>query len=125
MAYDYTDRRKHQRVDVERAIYIEVVKPGSRSEAHNTVLRCETVDVSVAGLRIWVAEDVPAGSKLNIAVPMEEWKENLELVGKVMWAKPADGQPGHWLGLELEDSSREDMQKWFKVVQFLQHRNQG
>ena len=125
MTYDYTDRRKHPRVDVERAIYIEVVQPGSRSEAHNTVLRCETVDVSVAGLRIWVPENVPAGSKLNIAVPMEEWKENLELVGKVMWSRPAETQSGYWLGLELEDSSREDMEKWFRAVQFLQQKNQG
>ena len=125
MTYDNNDRRKHPRVDVERAIYIEVVKPGSRSEAHNTVLRCETVDVSVAGLRIWVAENVPARSKLNIAVPMDEWKENLELAGKVMWAREAEGQSGYWLGLELEDSSREDMEKWFKVVQFLQQKNQG
>jgi hypothetical protein len=124
VTYDYADRRKHPRVDVERAIYIEVVKPGIRSEAHNTVLRCETVDISVAGLRIWVGESVPAGSKLNIAVPMEEWKENLELVGKVMWTRPAEGQSGYWLGLELGDASREDMEKWFKVVQFLQKKNE-
>jgi len=83
------------------------------------------VDVSVAGLRIWVAESVPSGSKLNIAVPMDDWKENLELVGKVMWARPAEGQAGYWLGLELGDASREDMEKWFKVVQFLQQKNQG
>ena len=125
MAYDYTDRRKHPRVDIERAIYIEVVTPGIRSEAHNTVIRCETVDVSVAGLRIWVPEDVPSGSKLNIAVPMEEWKENLELVGKVMWTSQADNQAGYWLGLELEDTTREDMGKWFRAVQFLQQKKQA
>lgn len=125
MTYDYNDRRKHPRVEVERAIYIEVVQPGRRSEAHNTVLRCETVDVSVAGLRIWVPENVPAGSKLNIAVPMNEWKENLELIGKVMWSRPAENQSGFWLGLELEDSSREDMEKWFRAVHFLQQKNQG
>ncbi len=125
MAYDYNDRRKHPRVDIERAIYIEVVTPGIRSEAQNTVIRCETVDVSVAGLRIWVPENVPSGSKLNIAVPMDEWKENLELSGKVMWARQADNKSGYWLGLELEDTTREDMGKWFRAVQFLQEKKQA
>ncbi len=118
MANDYSDRRQHPRVNYERAIYAEVVRPGSRSEAENTIIRCETVDISVAGLRIWVPDMVPQGSKLNIAVPMEEFTDSLELVGNVMWAREADDK-GYWIGLELEDSNREDMEKWFKAVQYL------
>ena len=119
MGYDYSDRRKHPRINVEMAIYIEVVEPDSRSEADNTIVRCETVDISVGGLRILVPDPVPEGRTVNIAVPMGEWKENLELVGKVLWVKAVGTKPGHWVGLELEDASREDMGKWFKVVHSL------
>jgi hypothetical protein len=119
MEYDYSDRRKHQRVSVEKAIYIEVVGRGSRSEADNIVIRCETVDVSVSGLKIWVLEAIAQGSKLNIAAPMDDWKENLELVGKVMWLREADNSQGYWLGLELEDTGRDNMERWFRVVHFL------
>jgi len=119
MSGDYSDRRRHPRVNYERAIYAEVVPPGSRSEAENTIIRCETVDISVAGLRIWVEDIVPQGSKLNIAVPMEEFTDNLELVGNVMWAREAEDKQGFWVGVELEDSKREDMEKWFKAVQYL------
>jgi len=59
---------------------------------------------------------IAMGSTLNIAVPMDDWKENLELVGEAMWVKEADNKEGYWVGLELEDTSREDMEKWFKVV---------
>jgi len=39
-----------------------------------------------------------------------------------MWIKEAGNKMGYWVGLELEDSSREDMEMWFKVVQKLKMR---
>ena len=117
---EFQERRKHPRIDVSWAIYIEVVGRGSRTEADNVIVRCETVDVSVGGLKIWVPEPIPQGSQLNIAVPMDDWKENLELAGRVMWSRAADDGKGFWLGLELEDSSHDDMRKWYEAVQQLQ-----
>lgn len=118
MSFQYTERRKHQRIHIERAIFVEVENPGSRNEAGNQILRCETVDVSVGGLKIWVPEAVEQGATLNIAAPMEDWKENLELSGKAMWVTEVDDSDrgGYWVGLELMDSSRQDMEKWLKVV---------
>jgi len=119
MNHDQNDRRRHPRFEVEKSIYLEVVGRNSRSEADNKIFLCNTLDISVGGLRISLQEPVAEGSTVNIAVPENEWKENLELVGKVMWSKVADGKPGYWLGLELEDTSRENMERWFKVVHFL------
>lgn len=116
MAENYEDRRRHERVNVEKAIFIEVVSRGSRSESDNRIIRCETLDISVGGLRLWVPELVAQGSTLNIAAPMNDWSESLELVGEAMWVKEAEDTQGYWVGLELRDSSREDMEKWFKVV---------
>jgi hypothetical protein len=119
VAQDYLDRRKHQRIDVVKAIFIEVVNRGSRRESDNAIIRCETVDISVSGLRIYVTQLIAQGSQLNIAVPMEDWKDNLELVGDAVWVKPVEKGKGFWVGLELRDSNRENMQKWFKVVHSL------
>jgi hypothetical protein len=116
---DYTDRRRHQRIEVVKAIFIEVVNRRSRRESENTVIRCETIDVSLSGLKIYVTQLIAQGSQLNIAVPMEDWKENLELVGDAVWVKPVERGEGYWVGLELRDSNRENMAKWFKVVHSL------
>lgn len=121
MAEDYLDRRKHERIEVVQAIFVEVVGRGSRSEADNPILRCETVDISVGGLRLRVPQAIPAGSQLNLAVPLDDWKNNLELVAVAMWCRPCDNADGHWVGLELGDASRDDMERWFKVV----HRMRG
>ena len=77
MAQNYTDRRKHQRIEIVQAIFIEVVSRRHRPESENTIIRCETVDVSVGGLKVYVQQPIVQGSKLNIAVPMDDWKENL------------------------------------------------
>jgi hypothetical protein len=73
----------------------------------------------VGGLKIYVQQPIAQGSKLNIAVPMDGGKENLELVGEAMWLKPIEGGVGFWVGLELHDSNRDNMEKWFRVVHSL------
>lgn len=116
MTENYTDRRKFDRVDTVQPIFIEEIKPGGRSNADKDILRCETVDVSIKGLRIYVPQEIKKGSKLNIAVPDKDFIENLELVGVARWVTKAENKEGYWVGLELQDTSRENMEKWFKTV---------
>ncbi len=73
----------------------------------------------MSGLRIYVTQAIAKGSTLNIAVPMDDWKENLELIGEAVWVKPLETGEGFWVGLELRDSNLENMKKWFKVVHTL------
>lgn len=118
-AIDYAERREHQRVPVVQALFLEVEAGGGRRQTESAVIRCETVDVSVAGLRLLVPQEIAAGSVLHIAVPMGDWKDNLELAGETKWCQEARGKPGYWVGIELNDTTRENMEKWCVVVQQL------
>ncbi|MCB1697858.1 MAG: PilZ domain-containing protein [Halioglobus sp.] len=119
VAQDYSDRRKHPRIEVARAIFIEVVQRDSRSESDNAIIRCETIDISAGGLRIHVPQAIRPGCQLNIAVPMEDWKESLELIGDALWVKPVERGSGFWVGLALRDSNPQAMKKWCEVVRGL------
>ena len=119
LAQSYRERREYKRFEVVQAIFIEVVNRRSQSESENTIIRCETADVSVGGLKIYVQQPIRKGSRLNIAVPLDNGKQNLELVGEAIWIKPADGVKGYWVGLELHDSNRDNMERWFRVVHSL------
>ncbi|GEM_PF-2442975 len=110
------ERRRQERYEVVQAIFIEVVHPGNHRESDNEILRCETVDVSKQGLRIFSSEPIEPGTPLNIAVPQEGWIENLELSGESRWVTEAEGREGYWVGLELQDTSRDNMAKWFIIV---------
>ena len=72
------------------------------------------------GLCLLVPERVEPGSQLHLAVPEEGWIENLELTGEARWLREAEDGEGYWLGLELEDTHRENMEKWFNIVTDLQ-----
>jgi hypothetical protein len=114
------ERRRHPRYFVERAIYVEVIEPGSAPDAEHRMLRCETVDVSVSGLRLWAPEAVPVGSVLNIFAELEEWQADLTLAGEVIWVADAEDGYGHWIGFALQDASAQDMRRWKAVVENLQ-----
>jgi hypothetical protein len=113
------DRRQHPRISFQKAIYIEVVQRGQIRDTHADVMRCETVDVSVSGLKVFVPREVPANSLLNIAAHTEDWQESLELKGVSRWCAPTADKQGYWLGLELMDADSEAMHKWFMVLQRL------
>jgi len=117
-----TERREHQRFEAVKAIYLEVVSRRRRPESENTILRCETVDISVGGLKILVPQPISAGSRLNIGVPLG--KSNLELTGTAVWMKPVEDDSGFWVGLQLDDSDRDTMEQWFRVVHSLSRKTQ-
>ena len=115
LASKNTERRVHQRFEAVKAIYIEIAGRGRR-ESENTIIRCETVDVSVGGLKIRVPQPIPSRSRLTIGVPLDG-KNNLELTGEAVWMRPVDDDDsGYWVGLQLDDSDRDTMEKWFRVV---------
>ncbi len=119
MAGNSQERRQHERIEYAQAIYIEIASRRRRSEASSTIIRCETVDVSVGGLKVYVPQPIPAGSRLNIAVPLSSGRENLELTGEAVWMSHAENSNGCWVGLQLDDSDRDSMEKWFRVVHSL------
>jgi hypothetical protein len=112
------EKRAHERYSVRLAIFVEVLSPVG-SAAQSQVFRSETVDVSAKGLRLWSPEPVAAGRRLHLAIPLENLRESLELEGTAVWSGEASDRPGYWVGLQLDDASREDMERWFLVVQRL------
>lgn len=119
MSTTATERRKHERIGITQPIYIEILERGRRRSTSTEVIRCETVDISVQGLCIYVPMEIKQGTRLNIAVPEANWIENLELSAQARWIRKAQDGKGFWLGLELQDTSRENMEKWFKTVSML------
>ncbi|MDX1734666.1 MAG: PilZ domain-containing protein [Halioglobus sp.] len=116
------ERRRHTRIEVVKAIFLQALPRGIGRAAEGPVIKCETVDVSIKGLRLLVPEPIAIGTRVQLAVPDENWVENLELVGEARWLQEADDGRGYWLGLELQDTNRDNMEKWFKIVSKLQNR---
>ena len=63
MSGNFIERRKHERIGVTQAIYLEILQRGHRRSTSNTVIKCETVDVSVQGLCIYVPNEIAPGTE--------------------------------------------------------------
>lgn len=116
---DASDRRRHERKNVVHDIYVEVAKRGVRSEAHTTIFKCETVDVSSSGLKLISPQDIAIGATLNVAVPMQNWQDSLEFIAQVKWSQELEEKDGFWIGLELQQESEEKTVNWLNVVKQL------
>ncbi|MEH6589613.1 MAG: PilZ domain-containing protein [Halioglobus sp.] len=116
---DSSDRRRHERKNVVHDIYVEVAKRGVRSEAHTTIFKCETVDVSSSGLKLISPQDIAIGATLNVAVPMQNWQDSLEFIALVKWSQELEEKDGFWIGLELQQESEEKTVNWLNVVKQL------
>ena len=61
----------------------------------------------------------------NIAVPMDDWKENLELVGEAMWVRQADDKKCYWVCfLYTSDAADERSSVDFGGRRFIKKKNE-
>jgi hypothetical protein len=75
-----TDRRKHQRIEVVKANFIEVGRRRSRSESENTIIRCETAE---KGDGFWAGLELHDSNRQN----MEAW---FKVIYRLSSMPPAD-----------------------------------
>ncbi len=64
------DRRRHSRINIQKAICIEVARCSRVRGAHTEVIRFETVDVSRSRLRAFVLRAVPVNSLSSVVAPI-------------------------------------------------------
>jgi hypothetical protein len=73
------------------------------------------VNASETGLLVQSPQNLPVGTKLNIAVLFSKGFElaNFEVVAEVVWTKsyPTDGKEGYQFGLRFVHILEEDRQK--------------
>ena len=102
------EKRKHPRFYLNLPIEFRVMNA-------QHVLGAMIVNTSETGLLIQSPNNVPAGTKLNIAVLFSNGFElaNLEVLAEVVWTKTQlhDGRQGYELGLKFIQISEEDSQK--------------
>lgn len=121
MLYDGKDRRKYERINTKVPVFIETVVGHGYAETGNILFRCETLDISAQGLKVWVPLHIPQGGVLNISVPGDDLTGNLELVGESIWVENSEVKSGYWVGLELKDTSPELMKNWFNIAHQMQY----
>jgi hypothetical protein len=114
------DKRRFMRLPVESRVFIELESPPPGSLGPGKVARCETLEVSKAGLRARLAEAVTVGAILQIGVELPGKDEPFYLVGQVRWRMRDKQVPGAWLaGFEILNAQGSDIEHWEAALQVM------
>jgi hypothetical protein len=114
------DNRRFLRLPIESRVFIELEAPPPGSIGPGNVARCETLEVSRAGLRARLAETVTVGAILQIGVELPGEDEPFYLVGQVRWRMRDRQAPGSWIaGFEILNAHGSDIEHWEAALQVM------
>ena len=106
-----TLKRKSKREDV----FIEVMKEESDGEYVNKIIRCETVDLSKLGLKLYVSESIVAGTIMDICVRFSSGQEFF-LTVELRWIRPLEDKGWYFAGFEIYEGENTDYLRWEQCV---------
>lgn len=91
----FQDRRIFERFPVKLPLEFLGVDAGTEGQA-------ETFDVSAKGIGLTLKQPLPLNTVLEMWLKIPDKGEPLYARGQVVWSKPAGGDLGHRLGINLE-----------------------
>jgi Tfp pilus assembly protein PilZ len=107
-----TEKRRHERLNFQGRIFLELRDRGTRPDEPEVVL-CRTVDISRSGLRVGINRVLTIGTILQIGVELAEDKDPLYLTGEVMWCQMDGERPGQFqVGFALLNAKDSDIDNW-------------
>ncbi|MEO1078491.1 MAG: PilZ domain-containing protein [Pseudomonadota bacterium] len=114
------DKRRFLRLPVESRVFIEIESPQPGTLGPGKVARCETLEVSRAGLRARLTEAVTVGAILQIGVELPGKDEPFYLVGQVRWRMRDKEVAGSWqAGFEILNAYGSDIEHWEAALQVM------
>lgn len=108
-----SDKRSETRLQEQATIYIELYDQQSE-QATNSVIICNSLDISANGIQFQIDQALPPGSILRLVAELPDKDEPLQLVGEVKWAT-AD-QEDFNIGFELYDAEHTDIITWKQLI---------
>ncbi len=110
--------REQPRIDERSTIFIETVAASDISAQQESILICNSVEMSTNGLRVCVDDELEVGTLLQLGIQLPELEQPLYVVGDVRWCKPAHApDTGYYVGFKLLESDSTDFEIWSELLQ--------
>ncbi|MCZ6830796.1 MAG: PilZ domain-containing protein [Gammaproteobacteria bacterium] len=111
-------KREQPRLDEHSTIFIETLAASENSSQQESILICNSLEISASGVRVCVDDELETGALLRLGIELAELERPLYMVGEVRWCKPAQRpEQGYHVGFKLLESDGTDYEIWKKLVQ--------
>ena len=117
---DEKEQRRQPRLDERSTIFIEVLASSDPGTAQESILICNSIEISAGGVRVCVDEEFESGAILQLGIELPDLEEPIYVVGEVRWCKPAPPpDQGYNVGFKLLDGSGTDYEIWNQLLKEL------
>jgi len=110
------DKRSQARHDHKADAYLELFQDGKEGDYISQVISCETIDLSPAGLKIYLSEPVPQGLVTDILVEINGEEGRYFLSAEVKWISPCGDDGWYLAGFEIYPRDNTDYQGWVEML---------
>ena len=114
MTSQAVNRRTEERFEAEETILIEAL--ASMDHSHDTVLMCNSINISNSGLQVLTDEEIAAGSILRLCVDLKD-DQPIFLVAEARWHRPDKATGGYRMGFRLFASDDTDTRRWQQYIE--------
>ena len=110
-------RRKHLRLPVESATFIELVSPRVGHSESGRLVTCKSLNVSRGGLQVSLGEELTVGAILHIGVDLPGSQDTLYLAGEVRWCLKNNNEQHPWIaGFQILNADDSDIDRWVALI---------
>jgi hypothetical protein len=110
------ERRRHARLCQDDQFYIQVLAASESPDMVGLTMRCSTVDVSPAGIKLDVEQEVPVSSEIDLWIEIRPRPRRFFLRGMVKWCYDADAENHvYQIGVQLLDANSTDYEDWCRM----------
>ena len=111
------DKREQARLDEHSTVFIETLAASEQNPQQESILICNSVEISPNGVRVCVDDELEAGAILRLGIELPDLEQPLYVVGEVRWCKPARKlDRGYYVGFKLLESDGTDYEIWYKLL---------
>ncbi len=110
------ERRRHARLRRDDRLLIQVLAASESPDMVGQTMQCSTLDVSPAGIKLEVGQEVPVFSEIDLWIEVKARARKFFLKGRVKWCYDADAENHvYQIGVQLLDVVSTDFENWRRM----------
>ncbi len=114
---NFDDKRRSVRRNWKEDVFLEITTLNDEGDYVDRVVSCETVDLSVTGLKLYVNQPIVSGTVLDLCVNHSKAIRKFFLTAEVKWVRPLPDEGWYFVGFEIYEAEGTHYKEWAQWVQ--------
>jgi hypothetical protein len=110
------ERRNHPRAQEKADVTVRVQSSPEAPELEGTEFSCESSDVSLSGVMLWIDIPIRVGAFLELEIFFNDSTERYLHTGNVVWVNEGIEFPGYHTGIRFSIINNPQFSSWQETI---------